>query len=192
MTSVKPLNHFGKSSCWLTGYTIGVGLDSFASARPRGTPPIVIAFHQQRYRTFKHYYSEHVCVYWQSAFPGLVSYGRFVAWMPSVLLPLCAYLNFCFGRCTGISYLDSTSLKVCHNRRIPQHKVFARLAARGKTSVDWFLGFKLHLVVNEQGELLNLRLTPGNADDRQPVPHLLHALFGKVFAERGYVSQPLA
>lgn len=152
---------------------------------------IVIGFHQQHYRTFKHYYLDHVCVYWQNAFPRLVSYSRFVNWMPSVLLPLCAYLKHCFGKCSGISFLDSTSLKVCHNRRISSHRVFQGLAARGKTSVDWFFGFKLHLVVNDQGELLNIMLTPGNTDDRKPVPDLLKALFGKVFADRGYVSQAL-
>jgi len=112
--------------------------------------------------------------------------------MPSALLPLCAYLRSCFGRCTGLSFLDSTSLKVCHNRRIWQHKVFENLATRGKTSVDWFFGFKLHLVVNDKGELLNFTLTPGNIDDRQPVPKLLQQLFGKVFADKGYVSQKLA
>jgi hypothetical protein len=77
-------------------------------------------------------------------------------------------------------------------RRIFQHRVFEHLAARGKTSVDWFFGFKLHLVVNERGELLNLQITPGNTDDRKPVPDLLKSFFGKVFADRGYVSQYLA
>ena len=153
---------------------------------------IMIAFEQQRYRTFKDYYTKHVCGYWQQAFPALVSYQRFVSWMPSVLLPLCAYLRSCFGRCSGISFIDSTSLKVCHNRRIKQHKVFENLAARGKTSVDWFFGFKLHLVVNDTGELLNFTLTPGNTDDRTPVPKLLQQLFGKVFGDQGYVSQKLA
>lgn len=112
--------------------------------------------------------------------------------MPSTLLPLSAYLRACFGNCSGISFLDATSLKVCHNRRIQQHKVFKHLAARGKTSVDWFFGFKLHLVINDKGELLNFTLTPGNIDDRTPVPKLLQQLFGKVFADKGYVSQKLA
>lgn len=112
--------------------------------------------------------------------------------MPEALVPLCAYLKHCFGQCTGISFIDSTSLKVCHNRRIKQHKVFTNLAARGKTSVDWFFGFKLHLVINELGELVNVQLTPGNTDDRKPVPDLLQSLFGKVFADRGYVSKKLA
>jgi transposase len=153
---------------------------------------ILIAFHQSAYRNFKWFYNELVCRYWRKAFPGLVSYNRFVEWIPSALMPLCAYLRQCFGKCTGISFIDATSIKVCHNRRIASHKVFNLLAARGKTSVDWFFGFKLHLVINEQGELLNVQLTPGNVDDRKPVPHLLQQLFGKVFGDRGYVSQKLA
>ena len=154
---------------------------------------ILIGFHQQHYRTCKHYYLEPVCGYWRTAFPGLVSYSRCVRWMPSALLPLGAYLKHCFGQCRGISFLDSTSLKVCHNRRIPSHRVFQGLAARGKTSVVhlrwgealWFFGFKLHLVVKDQGARLNIRLTPGNIDDRTPGPDRLKALFGKVFADRG-------
>lgn len=153
---------------------------------------ILIGFHQSAYRHFKAYYTEKVQAQWRGAFPGLVSYGRFVEWIPSTLLPLCAYLRSCFGSCTGISFLDATSLKVCHNRRIAQHKVFKDLAARGKTSVDWFFGFKLHLVINDKGELLNFTVTPGNVDDRTPVPKLLQRLLGQVFADKGYVSQKLA
>jgi transposase len=153
---------------------------------------IMVAFHQQQYRNFKAFYLNHVRVYWQDLFPGLPSYNRFVEWMPSLLLPLCVYLKHCFGACSGISFIDATSLKVCHNRRIRRHRVFKEIAARGKTSMDWFFGFKLHLVVNERGELLNFTLTPGNVDDRKPVPNLLKHLFGKVFADRGYVSQSLA
>lgn len=153
---------------------------------------ILVVFHQQHYRNFKAYYINHVSQYWKAAFPKLVSYNRFVEWMPSTLLPLCVYLKHLFGQCTGISFIDATSLKVCHNRRIRRHRVFANIAARGKTSVDWFFGFKLHLVANECGELLNFTLTPGNIDDRKPVPNLLKDLFGKVFADRGYVSKDLA
>lgn len=146
---------------------------------------ILVACHQQCYRHFKTYYLKHVHKYWKNAFPGLVSYSRLVEFIPSALLPLCVYLKHCFGECTGISFIDRTSIKVCHNRRMPRHRVVAKLAARGKTSVDWFFGFKLHLVVNERGELLNFTLTPGNTDDRKPVPDLLKNLFGKVFADRG-------
>ena len=153
---------------------------------------ILIAFHQNSYRNFKHFYLNHVQQYWRSAFPKLPSYNRFIEWIPSTLMPLCVYLKHCFGRCTGISFIDSTKIQVCHNRRISRHKVFQDLAARGKTSVDWFYGFKLHLVVNELGEILNMSLTPGNVDDRKPVTELLEPLWGKVFGDRGYVSAKLA
>jgi len=153
---------------------------------------IAVYFHIQQYRHFKAYYQQQVCGHWQEAFPGLVSYSRFVSYMPSTLLPLCVYLQHCYGDCTGISFIDATSLKVCHNRRIPSHRVFKDMAARGKTSVDWFFGFKLHLVVNDRGELLNVQITPGNVDDRKPVPDLLQHLFGKVFGDKGYVSKTLA
>ncbi|TYP77418.1 MULTISPECIES: IS982 family transposase [Nitrosomonas] len=96
-----------------------------------------------------------------------------------------------FGRCCGISFIDSTKISVCHNRRIGSHKVMAGFAARGKTSVDWFYGFKLHLVINDQGELLGVKITAGNVDDRDPVPELTRSLFGKLFGNRGYISRSL-
>lgn len=152
---------------------------------------IQIAFHQSAYRNFKSFYTQHVSQYWAEAFPNLLSYSRFVDWIPSLLLPLSVYLHQCFGNCTGVSVMDATKLAVCHNRRIASHQVFKDLAARGKTSTGWFYGFKLHLVFNDQGELLNMTLTPGNTDDRKPVLKLLEDLFGKVVADRGYVSQKL-
>ena len=153
---------------------------------------IVIHFHQSHYRNFKAYYCEHVLLHLRSEFPGLVSYTRFVEFMPSVLLPLCVFFQrTCLGDCTGVSFIDSTSLDVCLNQRIASHKVFAGLAERGKTSTGWFFGFKLHLVINDRGELLSVFLTPGNVDDRNPVPRLLRKLFGKVFGDKGYISQPL-
>jgi hypothetical protein len=152
---------------------------------------ILIRFHQIRYRDFKTYYTQFVRVYLTSEFPNLVSYNRFVELMPSVLVPFCAYLQSCYGDCTGVSFIDSTPLAVCHNRRIPQHRMFVNVAQRGKNSVDWFFGFKLHLIVNDRGELLACRLTPGNVDDRAPVPHLVQRLWGKLFGDKGYLSQPL-
>jgi hypothetical protein len=152
---------------------------------------IITLFHASGYRNFKAYYTEHVLKHLSRAFPRLVSYNRFVELMPGALVPLCGYLQSRKGHCSGISFIDSTSLKVCHNRRIHSHQVFAGCARRGKTSVDWFFGFKLHLVINDCGELLSLRLTPGNTDDRRPVPELVKGLFGKLFGDKGYVSQPL-
>ena len=154
---------------------------------------IMIHFHQSHYRNFKAYYCEHVLEHLGNEFPGLVSYTRFVDYIPSVLLPLCVYFQQnCLGDCTGVSFIDSTSLDVCLTQRISSHKVFSGLAERGKTSTGWFFGFKLHLVINDRGELLSMHLTPGNVDDRKPVPKLVRKLFGKVFGDKGYISQPLA
>jgi hypothetical protein len=152
---------------------------------------IIIHFHQSNYRHFKAYYTTHVMVHLRSEFPSLVSYNRFVELMPGALLPLTAYLCTRMAGATGIAFIDSTPLAVCHNRRINRHKVFAGLAARGKTSMGWFYGFKLHLIVNDQGELITFYLTPGNVDDRKPVPHMAKKLWGKLFADKGYISQPL-
>jgi DDE family transposase len=152
---------------------------------------IIIYFHYSHYRNFKAYYIEHVCKHLRREFPKLVSYERFVILMPSVLGPLSAYLKSLYGRCHGLSFIDSTALLVCDNHRIHNHQVFAGVAQRGKGSMGWFYGFKLHLVINECGELLACQITPGNVDDRKPVPTLCKHLFGKLIADRGYVSQPL-
>ena len=153
---------------------------------------VLIWFHQSHYRDFKAFYLNHVCIHLRAAFPGLVSYGRFVELMPSTLIPLCAYLRSCQGTCTGISFIDSTPLAVCHPQRRHQHRLFADQAQWGKSSTGWFFGFKLHVVVHDQGQLLNVALTPANVDDRQPVPGLVQDLFGKRVADRGYISKKLS
>jgi Transposase DDE domain len=152
---------------------------------------ILIHFHQSHYRTFKAYYTEHVQVYLRGEFPHLVSYARFVALLPTMMIPLLAYLQSRYGACTGISFIDSTSLEVCDPKRIHQHRVFALDARRGKSSMGWFFGFKLHLAVNDRGELLACCLTPGNVDDRTPVPQMVKRLRGKLIGDRGYISAPL-
>lgn len=158
---------------------------------PSEVMTILIHFHQSHYRTFKAYYTEHVKVHLTSEFPHLVSYQRFVALIPSVLVALLAYLHSRAGACTGISFIDSTSLEVCDPKRIGQHRVFSTDARRGKTSMGWFYGFKLHLAVNDRGELLAWCLTPGNVDDRTPVPRMVKRLRGKLFGDRGYISASL-
>ena len=153
---------------------------------------LLIWFHQSHYRDFKAFYLYHVCRHLRDAFPRLVSYGRFVELMPSTLIPLCTYLRQCQGACTGISFIDSTPLAVCHPRRRHQHRLFAGQAQWGKSSTGWFFGFKLHVVFNDRGQLLNVALTSGHVDDRQPVPGLVPELFGKLFANRGYISKKLS
>ena len=152
---------------------------------------LIVEFHRSSYRNFKHYYKKHVLKNLLWAFPHLVSYNRFVELMQSALIPLCLYLHSRKGSVTGISFVDSTSIAVCDNRRIHSHKVFEGLARRGKNSMGWFYGFKLHLIINDRGELLAFRLTPANVDDRKPVAAMTKKLTGKLFGDRGYISQKL-
>jgi hypothetical protein len=92
---------------------------------------------------------------------------------------------------TGISYIDSTPLAVCKNIRIDRNKVFSELAERGKCCMGWFFGFKLHIIVNEIGELLSFQITKGNTNDRVPVSELCKGLTGRLFGDKGYVSKKL-
>jgi Transposase DDE domain len=159
---------------------------------PSEVMTILIHFHQSHYRTFKAYYTQYVQVHLRKEFPRLVSYQRFVALIPDMMLSMLAYLQSRYGACTGISFIDSTSLEVCDPKRISSHRVFAADAKRGKTSMGWFYGFKLHLAVNDRGDLLACCLTPGNVDDRAPVPRMVKRLRGKLFGDRGYISAPLS
>lgn len=152
---------------------------------------VVVMFHQMRYRTFKDYYHQFVIRDLKKYFPSICSYSRFVHLMKTCIFPLFVFSQGCLGACTGISFIDSTILTVCHSRRIHSHRVFKKLAKRGKTSTGWFYGFKLHLIINDRGEILAYMLTAGNVDDRQPVPHLAKSLFGKLFGDKGYISQEL-
>jgi hypothetical protein len=152
---------------------------------------IMVLFHLSHYRTFKNFYLENVCKYMRSDFPKLVSYNRFLELMPYALIPLAVLLHCCQGKQTGKYYIDSTSLPVCHNLRIARHKVFKDLAKRGKTSTGWFFGFKLHLVFNDQGELMACKLTAGNVDDRKVVEDLTRRLEGWLFGDKGYLSKSL-
>lgn len=152
---------------------------------------ILITFQTSHFRTFKHFYL-HLLRHHRHDFPGLVSYNRFVEGIPHVVTPLFAYLiSACRGPVTGISFIDATALKVCGNKRISRHRVFEGLAAMGKTTMGWFYGFKLHLVVNDRGDLLAFCLSPGNVDDRQAVEQLTGDLWGKLFGDKGYISQRL-
>lgn len=148
---------------------------------------IIILFHQSNYRTFKHFYS-YINSYFKKEFPKLISYDRFVYLKKNLFIPLFAYLLHRRGLVTGISFIDSTSITVCHNKRISRNKVFKRLAKRGR----WFYGFKLHLIINDRGEILAFQLTPGNVSDVSMVETLSKGLFGKLFGDKGYISIKIA
>jgi hypothetical protein len=155
---------------------------------------IIVFFHLSNHRTFKWYYKNYICSDLGEYFPQSLSYNRFVEVMRSAVVPLTVYLmKHRVGKCSGISFLDSTKLGVCHNRRIYSHKVFQHVAKRGKSSTGWFYGFKLHLIVNDSGEILSFCLTPGNVDDRDwnVLSRLTREIYGKLFADRGYLSQKL-
>jgi len=151
---------------------------------------IVIAFHQEQFRTFKHFY---LCInqLYPGCFPRLVKYNRFVELMPRAMLMLLAYLASLKGQRTGINFADSTPIQVCKPKRMARNKVFKGIAKKGKSTIGWFFGFKLHLVTNEKGELLSFMLTPGNVDDRTALPELTKDLWGKLFGDKGYISQKL-
>jgi hypothetical protein len=153
---------------------------------------IVVAFHGSGYRTFKDFYTQQVLLHWRRAFPNLVSYNRFVELIPWSCMGLMAFLTCCcLGDISGISFIDSTALAVCLPARAKAHKTFKGLAGWGKSSVGWYFGFKLHLLINHQGELLAVYLSPGNTDDRKPIRQMSKGLFGKLFGDRGYISQAL-
>jgi len=151
---------------------------------------IIVSYHSSGFKNFKAYYF-FLKTYHSNDFPKLLSYNRFIEWMPYCLIPLCSYLKTRKGKVTGISYIDSCPLAVCKNIRIPRHKVFKGIASRGKCSMGWFFGFKLHIIVNEQGELLAFKVTKGNTNDRVPVKELCKGLTGKLFGDKGYIGKEL-
>lgn len=153
---------------------------------------IVVLFHTMHGRQFKHFYCGIVCRFMTAEFPRRLSYNRFVALMPRCAVVLAALFEIFRGDCTGISIADSTPLAVCDNLRIKRHKVFKGLAQRGKSSTGWFYGFKLHAVINHQGELLKIKVTAGNVDDRKGLLDIAPGLFGKLYADKGYIGKALA
>ncbi len=153
---------------------------------------IIISFHTSHYRDFKNYYLGFVARFWKNRFPTLLSYTGFLEVMPKALMPLCAYFTHIKGKPTGISFVDSTSIKVCHNLRIERHKTFAGIAKRGRGTMGWFYGFKLHIIVNHLGDIIAAKITPANVDDRKPVPELAKNVVGKLYGDKGYISQALS
>ena len=152
---------------------------------------IIICFHMSHHRDFKNYYTGYVRRFYKNHFPDLLSYTRFLEVMPSALVPLCTYFSTLKGEPSGLEFVDSTSLKVCHNIRIPRHKTFDGIAARGKSTMGWFFGFKLHLIVNHLGEVVAAKLTPANVHDTTPVAEMAEGLPDKLYGDKGYVSKAL-
>jgi len=150
---------------------------------------LAVLFHQLRFRQFKSFYLLYAQRFLHRDFPGLPSYQRCLELLPRCIVPLSALFDVVKGNCTGITILDSSPIAVCDNLRITRHRVFGGIAARGKSSTGWFFGFKLHIAINHRGELLSMKVTPGNVDDRKPVAQLCRHVFGRVYADKGYIAQ---
>lgn len=155
---------------------------------------ILLVFHFGTFANFKHYYLHFIKVHLRSEFPSAVSYNRFVELESRVFFKLMLFLKlYAFGRCTGISFVDSTMIPVCHNLRRYANKVFKGIATNGKGTMGWCHGFKLHFVCNDRGEFITFCLTGANVDDRNPKVWqvLAKELYGKLFADKGYISPKL-
>jgi len=149
---------------------------------------VVIYYQQSGYKTFKDYYTRSAELI--SAFPNLTSYNRFVELQQKISMPLAIFAKLhALGTCDGASYIDSFPLSVSHQKRIPSHKTFKNLATRGKTSVGWFYGFKVHVIINGWGEIIDFIITSGNIADNNEkvVERITEKIHGKVYGDKGYL-----
>ncbi|NRA71106.1 MAG: IS982 family transposase [Gammaproteobacteria bacterium] len=142
--------------------------------------------HMSHHRDFKNYYTGFISRFYKDQFPNLLSYTKFLEVMPTALVPLCSYFATIKGKPSGLEFIDSTSIKVCHNLRIPRYKTFEGIAKLGKGTMGWFFGFKLHLIVNHLGEIVAAKV-----HDTQPVESMAFDLPDKLYADKGYISKAL-
>lgn len=152
---------------------------------------ILVMFHFVRFRDFKTFYTGYLEKYWRSYFPKIPSYNRFVELISRAIFPLTLFTHIRGGKRTGIYYIDSSCLPVCHLKRQRRHKTFDKIASFGRTSIGWFFGLKLHLVTNERGELIAFKITSGSSSDSKSAESLLTALRGLAFGDKGYIGKKL-
>lgn len=151
---------------------------------------IMLMFQESPCRNFKYFYKSYLQLY-RPEFPKTPTYERFISLMPRVLYLLTILLCCLLRRNSKIAYMDSTSLNVCHPKRIRSNKVFKGLAKLGKSTKGWFFGFKLHIIIDDKGNLMRAKLTKGNVDDRAVIPQMTADMTGLMFADKGYISNPL-
>lgn len=152
---------------------------------------IQVLFQMVGYRNFKTFYTGFLQTYWKQYFPKLPSYQRFVELTHRALYPLTLFSQFKSGKKTGIYYIDGSCLPVCHLKRSKRNKVFKEIAEYGRTSVGWFFGLKIHLVINNLGELIAFKITRGNVHDGAAAKSLLSSLDGLAFGDKGYIGKKL-
>lgn len=151
---------------------------------------IMIFFHQSGHKNFKSFYEKEVLVHLKTEFPSALSYTRFVELKAFAVLPLFVFAKSLTAGCTGKSFIDSTKLGICNVKRICRNKTFKNIAKRGKTSMGWFFGFKLHLITDEFRNIIDFSITTGNVDDRNRclIDILIKKVFGLLFADKGYIG----
>lgn len=176
---------------------------SFLLGRPSKRPlrmtkseviTIYLLFHLSGFRCFRHFYIYYVQKHLTKEFPNTVSYNRFVELMQSVIMPMTIFAKTCcLGKCTGISFVDSTPIQVCKSKKISRNKVFKNKVTIGKSTIGWFHGFKLHIIINDKGEILSFAITQANVNDCGPLKNegFLKDNFGKLFADKGYIGTKL-
>ena len=152
---------------------------------------IMVVLQYSPCKNYKYFYKHFLPYAHKRDFSALVSYERFVQLMPRLFIPFTLLLHCLMGEKTGIYIADSTTLPLCHNKRIRRHKVFQGLAQRGKSTMGWFYGFKLHLIINDKRQIVAVKITPGNVDDRSALEPMTKGLKGKIFADKGYLGKDL-
>ncbi|MCP4122215.1 MAG: IS982 family transposase [Bacteroidetes bacterium] len=152
---------------------------------------IMVLFHADSFKNFKYFYIYGISHKYRDCFSEIPSYERFIALQSRLFAPLSVLLHMLTAQSekTGLYVVDSSCLKVCHNKRIARHKVFEGMATRGKSTMGWFFSFKLHVVINHKGEIVAVHITPGNVDDRAPLARLTAGLKGVLLADKGYISK---
>jgi Transposase DDE domain. len=147
----------------------------------------LLLYQYSGYRCFKWFYFKEMLGH--SAPVRWPSYSWFLRLKKRVIGELFAYLKSQNIRKTGVYYIDASALEVCHNKRISQHKTFKGKAERGRTSVGWFYGFKLHLIINDHGHLVDMCFTKGNCDERVALDKMGKHLTGTLCGDKGYISR---
>jgi hypothetical protein len=158
---------------------------------------ILVAYHHSGYKCFEYYYRRVVLSTHQDYFPDAPTYERFLDYLPRVthLLYLWLFYTTCRAQRTGLYFIDSKKLEVCHIKREYSHRVFQGLAAKGKTSTGYFFGLnrvggRLHMVINNLGEIICFLITPGNVADNnhKALQYLLKGLQGVCVGDKGYLT----
>ncbi len=152
---------------------------------------ILILFQSSRFRDFKNYYNNFLSTFYKKEFPNLPSYNRFIEIMKRVIFHLILFAQIRSGKRTGIYYIDSTCLPVCHIKRSRRHKTFDEIAKYGRTSVGWFFRLKLHIVINDRGELIAFKITSGKQNDAKAGESIMENLKGLMFGDKGYIGKKL-